>query len=86
MFWANENRVPELIGTVGGRTAVTSGTEITGIRDAVYDTAQTEAELLRTAVDLLQIISNKQFSVEIGEREFVSMYDERKARNGFSFT
>ena len=86
LFWANENRVPELIGTVGGRTAVTSGTEITGIRDAVYDTAQTEAELLRTAVDLLQIISNKQFSVEIGEREFVSMYDERKARNGFSFT
>lgn len=61
MFFANENGVPELVGTVGGRTAVASGTEITGISDAVYDTGATQASLLSTAVGLLQIIADKEF-------------------------
>ena len=34
MFMAGENGVPELLGTVGGRTAVAGGAEITGIKEA----------------------------------------------------
>lgn len=58
VFFANENGVPELVGTVGGRTAVANGQEITGISDAVYSTGNTQASLLSTAVELLGIIAN----------------------------
>ncbi len=61
VFMANENGIPELVGTVGGRTAVASGTEITGISDAVYDTGSTQAQLLSAAVNLLQVIADKDF-------------------------
>ena len=61
VFMANENGIPELVGTVGSRTAVASGTEITGISDAVYDTGSTQAQLLSAAVNLLQVIANKDF-------------------------
>ena len=47
MFMAGENGRAEMLGTVGGKTAVAGGQEITGIRDAVYSTAQQEMELLR---------------------------------------
>lgn len=69
LFFANENGVPELVGTIGGRTAVASGTEITGISDAVYSTGGTQAMLLQTAISLLQEISDKDLSVNIGDRE-----------------
>ena len=69
LFWANEYGVPELIGTVGNKAAVASGTEITGIADAVYSTGQAETSLLTTAVNLLQEIANKNMSVNIGDRE-----------------
>ena len=48
MFVAGE--VPgqaEMVGNINGKTGVASGKEITGIADAVRDTGQTEAELLR---------------------------------------
>lgn len=61
LFMAGENGVPELLGTVGGRTAVASGEEITGIKEAVYESGDTQAQLLSTAVSLLQIIAEKDF-------------------------
>lgn len=73
LFWANENGIPELVGTVGGQTAVASGAEITGIADAVYSTGQTEASLLMTAVNLLQQIANKDTSVKIGSKELTDI-------------
>lgn len=85
-FWAGENGVPEILGTVGGKTAVAGGAEITGIRQAVYDVGQSETALLRTAVSLLQVIASKDTSVTIGGRELVNAYDSAKSRNGFSFT
>ena len=69
LFWANEYGVPELVGTVGNRTAVASGTEITGIADAVYSTGQAETSLLTAAVNLLQEIASKDMSINIGDRE-----------------
>lgn len=63
LFYANENGVPELVGTMGGKTAVASGTEITGIADAVYTTGQTEAGLLQTAIGLLEVIAEKEYGI-----------------------
>lgn len=70
MFMAGENGVPELMGTVGGKTAVAGGMEITGIRDAVFSTAQQEIELLRQQNQLLRELVNKKWGItqdEIGE-------------------
>ncbi len=85
-FFANENGVPELVGTMNGRTAVASGMEITGIKEAVYESGNAQARLLSTAIKLLQIISEKDPRFEIDGREIVNVYDERKRRNGYSFT
>ena len=40
----------ELLGTIGGRTAVAGGEEITGIREAIYEQGQREENLLRTLI------------------------------------
>ena len=68
-FVAGENGVPEMLGTVGGRTAVASGAEITGIRDAVYSTGANEIALLREQNDLLRRLLSKDTTVNIGDRE-----------------
>lgn len=86
LFWAGENGVPEMLGTVGGKTAVAGGAEITGIRDAVYDVGNSETTLLRMAVSLLETIAAKDTNTYIDGRELVNAYDERKNRNGFAFT
>lgn len=59
MFMAGENGVPEILGTVGGKTAVAGGQEITGIRDAVYTTSQQEIALLKQQNQLLSEILKK---------------------------
>jgi hypothetical protein len=63
LFMAGENGIPEIAGTVGGRTAVAGGAEITGIKDAVYSTGQAEVSLLQTAVKLLEVIADKEFGI-----------------------
>ena len=55
----------EMVGNINGRTGVASGKEITGIADAVYDTGQTEAELLRQQNSLLRQILQKSGSVTL---------------------
>lgn len=63
MFMAGENGIPEMLGTVGGKTAVAGGMEITGIKDAVFATAQQEIELLRRQNEiLLQLLSKPTIS------------------------
>ena len=63
LFWAGENGVPELLGTVGGKTAVAGGSEITGIRDAILQTASEEIGVLRQQNTLLQGILEKEFGI-----------------------
>lgn len=63
MFMAGENGVPELLGTVGGKTAVASGAEITGIREEIRNTANEEMLLLRQQNQLLQGILEKEFGI-----------------------
>ncbi len=63
MFMAGEDGVPEILGTVGGKNAVAGGMEITGIKDAVFATAQQEIELLRRQNEiLLQLLSKPTIS------------------------
>lgn len=84
LFYANEAG-PELVGTIGGKTAVAPNGEITGIKEAVYDSGANTAQLLSTAIQLLQIIADKDSTINIDGRELVSATDERRNRNGFSF-
>ena len=90
LFWANENGVPELVGTMGGKTAVASGMEITGIKDAIYSTGQQEANLMGTMVGLLRIIADKEFGLtdsEIGKsaQRYAKDYFNRTGNEAYSF-
>lgn len=86
LFWAGEGGIPEMVGTVGGRTAVASGSEITGIKEAVNNQASAEQVLLNTCISLLQTIANKDSSITIDGRELVKAVNDRNKRNGYSFT
>ncbi len=90
MFMAGENGVPEILGTVGGKTAVAGGQEITGIRDAVYSTSQQEIALLKQQNQLLQGILEKEFGVtqdQIGRsaRKYAREYFNRTGREAYIF-
>lgn len=61
---ANESG-PELIGTVNGKNAVSSNGEITGIADAVYNTGEEEAGLLREQNQLLRQLLAKNTSISL---------------------
>ena len=90
MFMAGENGRAEMLGTVRGKTAVAGGQEITGIRDAVYSTAQQEMELLRQQNQLLQGILEKEFGItseQIGKsaRNYAKDYFNRTGREAYIF-
>lgn len=90
MFMAGENGRAELLGTVGGKTAVAGGAEITGIRDAVNETGQAEARLLQTAVSLLEIIAEKDYGItqnDIGKaaQNFSRDYMRRTGKPAYEF-
>ena len=53
----------EMLGTVGGRTAVASNGEITGISDTIRATSSEEIRLLRQQNQLLQGILEKEFGI-----------------------
>lgn len=87
---AGENGIPEIAGTVGGKSAVAGGAEITGIKDAVYDTSQQEIALLRQQNQLLQGILNKKFGItqnEIGDsaRKYAREYFNRTGRPAYDY-
>ena len=90
LFWANENGIPELVGTMGGRPAVASGMEITGIRDEIRATANEEMALLRQQNQLLQAILQKEFGIttdQIGRsaRAYAEDYFRRTGDEAYSF-
>lgn len=90
LFMAGENGIPEIAGTVGGKTAVAGGAEITGIRDAIYSTSQQEMEYLREQNQLLQGILAKEFGIsknDIGKasRSYARDYYNRTGKEAYSF-
>ena len=56
---------PELVGTINGRTGVVSANEISGIGDAIYDTGEVEAVLLREQNALLRQLLAKSGNVTL---------------------
>ena len=60
---AGEHGHAEMLGTVGGKTAVAGGAEITGIREEIRNTANEEIALLRQQNALLQGILEKEFGI-----------------------
>lgn len=90
LFWANENGVPELVGTMGGRTAVASGTEITGISDAIYGTGNVEIQLLQEQNRLLRRLLAKDTGISANDlfnsvRNSSKDYTARTGRSAFDF-
>ncbi len=84
LFGMGENGIPEILGTVGGRSAVAGGEEITGIREQVYESGMAEQALLGQAISLLQVIADKDFNVDLDGRSMVSALNSRSTRNGYS--
>ena len=90
MFMAGENGVPEIAGTVGGKTAVAGGVEITGIKDAIYKASQEEMALLRQQNQLLQEILQKEFGITtdqigIAARQYGQEQFNQKHKNVYVF-
>lgn len=88
LFFANEMG-PELIGTIGGRTAVAPNGEITGIKDAIYSSMAQEMELMREQNQLLRGILNKEFGItenDIGKaaRNYSISYKNRTGRLAYT--
>lgn len=82
LFIANEAG-PELVGTIGGRTAVASNNEITGIADAVYETGGQEAQLLATLISVSRQLLDKE-PVVIGDREIAMMANNGQNQLGMT--
>lgn len=63
MLMAGEDGIPEIMGTVGGKSAVAGGVEITGIKDAIYSTSTQEVQLMREQNSLLRALLEKETGI-----------------------
>lgn len=80
LFYANEAG-PELVGTIGGRTAVASNNEITGISNAVYSTGEAQLRATEEQNSLLRQILAKT-GVYIDGKEIKNAYAKAKLNSG----
>lgn len=88
MFMAGENGIPEIMGTVGGKSAVAGGVEITGIKDAIYSTSQQEVQLMREQNSLLRALLEKETGISEDAifrsvKKSASDYTKRTGRPAF---
>ena len=89
LFVAGEYGIPEMLGTVGGKTAVAGGVEITGIKDAIYSTSMQEMQMMREQNTLLRGILEKEFGISSSlvfnsVRNSATDYTRRTGRPAFS--
>ena len=61
--------MPEMLGTVGGKTAVAGGAEITTISSTIRETSLEQMRMMQQEIDLLKQLLAKETSVNIGDRE-----------------
>ena len=90
LFWANENGIPELVGTMGGKTAVASGGEITGIKDAILQSSNRDAQLMERNNQLLSLLLEKEYGItddQIGKsaQRYARDYFNRTGNEAYSF-
>ena len=72
-----------MVGSVGGRTGVVSNDEITGIADAVYNTGNTEAELLAQLLQIGQAMLNKD-PIVLSDKDIARMNNSGQSKIGMS--
>ena len=85
LFVANEAG-PELVGSIGGRTAVANNDQIVeGIASGVAAAMVAQNELLAQQNQLLLEILNKDTSIILDGRELNAGLDARRIRNGYNF-
>lgn len=82
LFLANEAG-PELVGTIGGKTAVANNNEITGIREAVLASGNQESELLVRLITIGQALLDKD-PVIIDDRDIARMATSGQNRLGMN--
>jgi hypothetical protein len=77
-----------MLGTVGGKSAVAGGVEITGIREAIYESMELEERLLSA---IYRVLENGQTITVDGKvlgnanREYAKDYYNRTGKNAFLF-
>ena len=83
LFIANEAG-PELVGNIGGHTAVANSDQIVaGIANGVAQANMSQNQILATAVSLLQVIASKDMSVQIGDKDIAVAADRGRRQRGF---
>lgn len=87
LFVARESG-PEFVGSIGGRTAIANNDQIVsgiaaGVREAIVEVLSPYLDDL-TATN--REIADKDTSIQLDGRELVAGIDQRRSRNGFSFT
>lgn len=66
LFWAREDGAPEMVGKMGGNTAVANNEQIvSGISRGVSDANREQNALLREQNDLLRRLLQKEFTAEV---------------------
>lgn len=80
LFFAGEQGA-ELIGNIGGKTAVASNDEITGIREAVYESGNQESALLAQLISIGTQLLDKE-TVVIGDRDIAMMANNGQSQLG----
>lgn len=90
LFIAGERGRAEMLGTIGGKTAVAGGEEITGIRDAIFSAASDEKSLLKEQNQLLRALLEKEQGISYHEvfhaaRKGAYEYFRRTGNNALAF-
>lgn len=66
LFWARENGTPEMVGKMGGSTAVANNDQIvSGIASGVASANEESNALLREQNELLRRLLQKEFTAEV---------------------
>jgi hypothetical protein len=93
LFMARENGITEMVGSIGNRSAVANNDQIvlgiqSGVESAVENALAPYLEMIaqNTQTTASNTSGGFKATINVDGRELVSAYDERKTRNGYSFT
>lgn len=76
----------EMVGVVGGKTAVASNGEITGIRDAVQSSGDATLSVLNSLLQVANTIADKDVNFTLDERGIVKLVRSTEKKMGYNFT
>lgn len=85
LFWARENGSPEMVGKMGGNTAVANNEQIvtgisSGVSKGVSDANREQNALLREQNDLLRRLLQKQFTAQVSPSAEFGRVVEKSSR------